>query len=55
MITAGCIHWDNYAFNMIENKTRDNPTWACVSLDIQGYETVSGPKDAAGSGYMLYI
>ena len=55
IITPGCVHWDNYAFNLIENKTKDNPTWACVNLDIKGYETVSGPKNATGAGQMFFI
>ena len=55
IITPGCIHWKNFAFNMIENKTKDNPTWASVLLGLKGYEIVSGPKDATGTGQMFYV
>ena len=54
-VSPGCIHWDNKALFMIDNKQKDNPTWYSFDVMIKNYEYVSGPKAANGSGQIYYM
>jgi len=31
-VSPGVVHWNNFAFTMIESKTRDNPTFFSTDL-----------------------
>lgn len=54
-VSPGVIHWNQYAFTLIESKVRDNPTWYNENVMLQGYECIAGPKRAYGSGLIYYV
>lgn len=53
-ISSGCLHWNKYAFQMIESKAKDNPTWEGEVITIEDYKWVSGPVISKKTGLVLY-
>jgi hypothetical protein len=54
-VSPTVLHWKDSFMTMIDNRTRDNPTWYSEPLMQKGYELVAGPKMPENSGLVYYV
>lgn len=54
-ISDGVLHYNDRMFFMIDQRSKDNETWAAQNVMLENHLCISGPRYAKESGLIWYI